>query len=487
MFNKLTWTSAALALALLGLTGSVAQATPSQTSEDTLLKVFQTLQAGHYSQPTEDKLLQAAIDGMIRSLQDPYTEYMTKQEYDAFLSALESSYGGIGVTLDPYAEQGLLVQSLRPGSPAGQAGVQAGDIILTIDGKPAGRGQNANLPLLGPAGTQVNIQVKRGTTTLTFTITRAQIDLPNVEAELRPDGVGVLAIRAFGSDTSREFLVQLDRLQREGAQALVLDLRDNGGGVVSEAATILDKFLGEVPLFYIDAKGEPITIAGDADKVDLPLAVLVNRNTASASEILAGGLQASQRAQLFGTQTFGKDEMQTAELLPDDGLLKYTLETYRLPDGSSIHHKGITPNVRITTAELQTNAAVQSVLPTRQQQLSFTRQPESANLLNGTPVSRGVLLHEADGQLYVPLRYLVEGFGQQVDWSPEAAAVTFRWKEQHVQAHVGKGELTLSPTLSLPGAVRSHLGTTYLSLDAVQQLTGHQPEVTASAVTVYSR
>lgn len=297
----------------------------------------------------------AAIAGMTTVFNDRYTEFMTPDEYREFNDALDPErISGIGVLVeqDPVTSF-IRVSYVLPNMPADRAGVHEGDLIVAI-GTTSTKGMTidgASSLLRGRAGTPVSIQVAATPTAppRTLTITRSEVQPPTVVFKMLPGQIGYVWILAFGRATPDEFNVALQRLRAQGVKALVLDLRNDGGGYVDSALDISSHFLGDQTILIEEARGNNSeTIDSDDEgQLALPMTVLVNDHTASASEITAGALQDDGVATLIGTRTFGKGVMQTLTVLPDGAAIKITTAHYLTPRHRDINLRGIDPDVAV--------------------------------------------------------------------------------------------------------------------------------------------
>jgi len=297
----------------------------------------------------------AAIDAMANAAHDRYTEFMTPVEYQQFKDALDpEKISGIGVLIEPDDASGLIdVSYVVPGTPADRAGLQSGDLIATIDGQST-KGfsqETASKMLRGKAGTTVHLTIQRtGVQPLDVAITRSELQPPTVIYKMLPGQIGYVYVLAFGEDTPREFDAAIARVKAAGARALVLDLRNDGGGYVESALKISDRFIASKPLLTVEDRTGPattVTADDDAVQIEVPVTVLVNEYTASASEITAGALQDDGIASLIGTRTFGKGVMQTLTPLADGSAIKITTAHYLTPNKHDINLKGIEPDLAI--------------------------------------------------------------------------------------------------------------------------------------------
>lgn len=297
-----------------------------------------------------------ALDGMMRAVKDRYTVFLTPKEFAALNQDLDGGdFGGTGIVIQiDDATKYILVENVIPDGPADKAGVEQDDLITAIDGKST-KGltvQQASAKLRGKEGTSVSLTVSRdGSTVATpIAITRAKIHQLSVYEKMLPGKIGYVELTVFGRDTGAELNNALTRLQQQGARAIVLDLRDNGGGYLQAAVAVSSKFISSGPIVSVESRASNITtLEADDTAIDpLPLVVLVNGYTASASEITSGAIQDSGVGTIMGTKTFGKGVVQTIYPLPDGSAVKITTARYLTPRNRDINHLGITPDVVVT-------------------------------------------------------------------------------------------------------------------------------------------
>jgi carboxyl-terminal processing protease len=296
-----------------------------------------------------------ALDGMMKSVNDRYTVFMTPKEFAGLNEGLDGGdFGGTGIViqLDDKTKY-VQVENVVPDGPADKAGVTQDDLITAIDGAST-KGMSLNAAsgkLRGKEGTKVTLTIDRDGTALTppITITRAKIHQLSVYEKMLPGKIGYVALTVFGRDTGDELNAALDRLQKDGARALVLDLRDNGGGYLEAAVAVSSKFIPSGPIVSVESRASNITTldADDTAIAPLPLVVLVNGYTASASEITSGAIQDSAVGTILGTKTFGKGVVQTIIPLPDKSAIKITTARYLTPRNRDINHLGITPDIEV--------------------------------------------------------------------------------------------------------------------------------------------
>ncbi len=300
-------------------------------------------------------LAYAAISGMMNSVHDKYTVFLSPKEYAALNQGLDGgSFAGTGIVIQVDDATKLVdVSNVVPDGPADKAGVQQDDVITAIDGVST-KGmtlQQASSHLRGKAGTVVQLTIQRDGKVLpeAVSITRAEIHELSVYEKMLPGKIGYVELTVFGRDTGAELAKALDRLQQEGARAVVMDLRDNGGGYLAAALDVSSKFIASGPIVSVESRASQVTTyeAEDTAIPPVPLAVLVNGHTASASEITSGAIQDSGVGAIIGTKTFGKGVVQEILPLPDGSAIKITDARYLTPRNRDINHLGITPDILI--------------------------------------------------------------------------------------------------------------------------------------------
>ena len=299
-------------------------------------------------------MLEEAYSAYVAAVGDKYTCYYTEEEYHAFRESTSGIYSGIGVTVTMDAETGFLtIVSIQEGGPADGTAIREGDMLLKADGKDlTGMKQDAIVALIkGEAGTQVTLELQHGKNggVFTETLTRKKMETKTVRSELLENGtLGYIALEGFEEVTTNQFEEALTELQNKGIQGLIIDLRNNPGGRLDVVTEMLDKLLPEGIITYTEDKwGNRETFTSDAEHLELPLALLVNENSASASEIFAGAVKDYGIGTLVGTTTFGKGIVQRTMGLGDGTGLKITMARYYTPNGNYIHGVGVEPDIAI--------------------------------------------------------------------------------------------------------------------------------------------
>jgi carboxyl-terminal processing protease len=297
-------------------------------------------------------LTYSAIGGMLNSVDDRYTVFLDPKDYAELNSGLDGvDFGGTGIVIqEDDVSKYISVSDIVPDGPGDKAGVQQDDLIIAIDGEST-KGwtiDRASGHLRGKEGTKVTITLQRdGKNLPPITLTRAKIHQLSVFEKMLPGNIGYVALTVFGKDTSDELATALDRLQKKGAKAFIMDLRNNGGGYLQAAVGVSSKFIGSGPIVSVESRGSNITTleASDTAITPVPLVVLVNQFTASASEITSGAIQDSGVGTIVGEKTFGKGVVQTIYPLPDGSAVKITTARYLTPHNRDINHLGIEPDI----------------------------------------------------------------------------------------------------------------------------------------------
>ena len=307
----------------------------------------------YYEDYDKDTLQDSLLEGLVDGVGDAYTMYYTPQEYADLQIDTTGNYYGIGAGLTQDIKTMVVtVSKVYAGTPAEEAGLLKDDIIVSVDGIDATSMELSNLVQLirGEEGTTVHLEIYRSSTQeeLEYDVPRRNVQIPSVSAEMLSDNIGYIQISEFQSNTYQEFCDYLTMLEQEGMQGLIVDLRDNPGGLLSSVVNILDVILPEGTVVYTEDKyGNRDTYKSDSSCINYPMVVLVNGNSASASEIFAGAIKDYDYGTLLGTTTFGKGIVQTIFPLEDGDALKVTTAKYYTPDGCNIHGTGIEPDVEL--------------------------------------------------------------------------------------------------------------------------------------------
>jgi carboxyl-terminal processing protease len=336
-----------------------------------LLSVMGLIKAESLYASHNDKMIKGATAGIVASLDDPYSKYLSKNQWQELKLQLNAEFGGIGVYVVEMEGGKLAIVSPIKGTPAARVGLKNGDIISRINGESAvGMTQDDAVYLMrGDPGTQLELSVFRPDDGQEhdFKIVREIINVPSVEEKIISEAplLGYIKLNQFHARSAQEIAKSLNSLQDKSIKGLIIDLRDNGGGDFDAALAISNIFLDNQEVVSVkDAKGKETVHNSMAGSYNAPLIVLVNKNSASASEILAGALQDNGRAALVGEKTFGKGLVQTVYPLRDGGALKLTTQKYFTPNGTDINEIGINPdhvvtNIDKATKDLQLERAIE--------------------------------------------------------------------------------------------------------------------------------
>jgi carboxyl-terminal processing protease len=318
-----------------------------------LAQVRQELASAYYRAVPESVLYEPTINGILRELGDPYTDYLSPPEYAALRNRTARSYTGVGLTVAP-SPRGLLVTSTL-GGPAREAGIRRGDRIVRIQGRPAGElSFEQSLALItGEKGTLVRLTVKRPRQgTIHFALVRQEIDAPSLRVRLlerRGADVGHIRLLSFRAGTALRLERAVRQLARGGAKGIIIDMRDNPGGLISQAIAAVSLFVDDRVVCTtagLHQNRRVFRTSGDARFPGVSLVVLVNAASASAAEIVAAALQEHERAVIVGRRTFGKASVQSIRPLTNGGALKLTTATYRTPGGRDLAETGVRPSLR---------------------------------------------------------------------------------------------------------------------------------------------
>lgn len=312
-----------------------------------------------YVNDTDDvKLIDGAIDGMVKSLNDPHSNYLSPKMYKTLMEQTEGSFAGIGVVMGMDNEQKIHIVGIMENSPGQKAGLQEGDEILAVDGVPVTQMafDEVAAHVRGQAGTDVVLTIMRDNANQDITITRDNIKLKTVDHKMLDNNIGYIQIVSFSEDTANEFNEAYNDLKNQGMKALVLDLRNNPGGLLTTCVEIAKKLVpkGEI-VSIVDKQGNKETYSSSLEAPEYPLVVLINKNSASASEILSGAIQDTKTGTIIGNTSYGKGSVQTILPMFEDDAVKLTIAKYYTPSGRSIDGTGITPDIEINLDENATS------------------------------------------------------------------------------------------------------------------------------------
>lgn len=339
----------------VGRNGAVPSAGGSLLDEEANTKLDQLtreIYANYYEDVDQASLVDGIYKGLFEGLGDPYSVYYTPEEYEEMMISTTANYYGIGAVLSQNRETGVVtISKVYDTSPAKEAGLMAGDQIVMVGDIESTTMELSELVtyIRGEEGTMVHLQIIRDGVNMEYDVERGKVDIPTVEHRMLDDEIGYIRVTEFAQNTPGYFEEALDELQSQGMKKLVIDLRDNGGGLVTSCQQMLDMLLPEGVLFYTEDKyGNRQDYTSEADTyLDMPMTVLVNGNSASASEIFAGAIRDYEYGTLVGTTTYGKGIVQNVRQLSDGSAYKITVAKYYTPNGDYIHEVGIDPGVEV--------------------------------------------------------------------------------------------------------------------------------------------
>lgn len=306
----------------------------------------------------EEKLIEFAVKGYVAGLGDEYTEYLTKEEYEELMVDVNGDYVGIGIYMSQDIYGNVVILLPIEGSPAEEADLRTGDIITKVNGENCADMELSVVAnkVKGEEGTTVDLEILRDEEILNKTVERRTVEINPITAEVLEGNIGYIEILSFDNECSKEFEEKLDELLQKNIKSLIIDVRNNGGGIVTEAIDISELFIskGKTIMIELDKDSKEYKTIAKTDKKinsDIDIIILANENSASASEIFVGALKDNEAAKIVGTKTFGKGVMQEIVPVSSGGALKLTIEEFRTPNGNVINKKGIEPDVVIEDNE----------------------------------------------------------------------------------------------------------------------------------------
>ncbi len=332
------------------------------SSKDSKLKefeeVYDIINSSYYKKTNKSKLIEGAIDGMLKSLNDPHTSYFTKEETDEFNTEMSGSYKGIGAEITIDKDNNIIVYSVFKGSPAEEAGLKYGDKILEVDGKStSGKTTNdVSLMIRNDQNAKAKIKIERDGSTSTVEIEKRVVEINSVESksfDKNNKKVGYIIINTFADNTYSQFKESLEELEEKGIDSLIIDVRSNTGGYLHSVTSILNILLPEgKPMYQISDRTSTKSYQSTSSvSRNYPIAVIIDGSSASASEILAIAMQESYGATIIGTNSYGKGTVQTTKELSNGGMFKYTIQKWLSPKGNWINEKGVTPDVKVELSD----------------------------------------------------------------------------------------------------------------------------------------
>ena len=344
-----------VSMTVIGMAWGLQKVTHNAEGALQFLYTLGRIHSGYVGEYTDKKLFEGAMHGLVESLDDPYSEYLNEEGFARLNEMTDGTFGGIGVVLGQRNKEFVVVSPME-GSPGAKAGIEAGDKILKVnDVDTKGRSlEDVVSTIRGKKGTNVKLLLEhKNGEQFTADIVRDDIKIKSVAGKMLPDSkIGYIRISMFNENTGEEFKKAYEKLEQEGMQATLLDLRHNPGGLLGECVKVANYIVPKGPVVSItDKKGKTQVYKSKLEKVKYPLAVLIDHGSASASEIVSGAVQDTKAGKLFGVKTYGKGCVQSVFHITADTGLKLTTAMYYTPSGRSIHKVGVEPDVEIELPE----------------------------------------------------------------------------------------------------------------------------------------
>lgn len=323
-------------------------------------QLWKIVKDGFYQEISDEQIEEGMYKGIFEGTGDIYSGYMNESEWTAWETSMTGEFEGVGVTFMQNEEGEYVVISTVEGSPAEKAGLLPGDILTKVDGEEYTNSTEMSMAIRGDSGTDVQVTYLRDGEENTVTMTREKIESQTVKSSVLDGNIGLIEVSAFEMKTSEDFEAALKDLESKGVKGLIIDLRNNGGGLVNESVEIADMLLDEGTVMYTeDQKGNREYAYTEKGRTSLPYVVLVNENTASASEILSAAIQDNAGGKIIGTVTFGKGVIQNSAPLGNGTGYKLTVLQYFSPNGNKIHGVGITPDIEVEGEDEQMQKAIE--------------------------------------------------------------------------------------------------------------------------------
>lgn len=337
---------------------STSESTVALEKKIEILKKY--LENEYLGELDEEKMTETALKGYVAGLGDKYTEYLTKDELEELMVSVNGNYVGIGIYMTKNSDGDIAVLLPIEGSPAEQANLKTGDIIKKVNGTECYGLELAEVSNMvkGEEGTKVNLEILRDGTTFSVDIERRKVEIKYIDSKVIDGNIGYIEMLGFEENCTAKFKEELEKLKAKNINSLIIDLRDNGGGLVTEAISLSELFvpMGDIILKTYDKdNNETVTKSKNPATENIKFVVLVNENSASATEIFAAAIQDNEAGTIIGTKTFGKGIMQEIQPLAIGGALKITIEEFKTPKGNKIHEVGITPDIEIENDEIITD------------------------------------------------------------------------------------------------------------------------------------
>ena len=317
-----------------------------------LIETYTTIRTNYYGKIDKNKIIDSAINSMIEEIDDDFTTYTDNETTESFLESVEGTYEGIGCTVTSTEDGTIKIVDIFKNSPSSEAGLKENDIILKIDDKEFENSTDASNYIRNEAKNKIKIRILRGEEEKEITVTRKKVEIPVVDGKIIEQDnhkIGYIKITTFTSVSDDQFKTELKNLEKKNIEALIIDVRDNGGGYLSSATNITSMLLKKGQTIYqLEINNKKEIIKDETkDKRTYPIAVIINESSASASEILASAIKESYKGLVTGVTSYGKGTVQQTKKLSDGSMIKYTTQKWLTPKGNSIDKKGVEPTNEI--------------------------------------------------------------------------------------------------------------------------------------------
>lgn len=339
----------------------------SKTLEKKIEILKKYLDSEYMGELDEEKMIQGALKGYVEGLGDDYTEYLTDDELEELMTSVNGNYVGIGIYMTKNDNDDIVVLLPIEGSPAKEANIKMGDIIVKVNGIECNGlelNEVANL-VKGEEGSKVNLEILRGEETFTFEVERRTVELKYIDSKVLDNNMGYIQMLSFEEGISDKLKEEIEKLKKQNVESIIIDVRDNGGGLVTEAIAVSEIFVptGKVILKSYDKDNkETITKSTAISTENFKIVLLVNENSASATEIFTAAMKDNNLATVIGTKTFGKGVMQEVQPLTIGGAIKITIEEFKTPNDSKIHKVGINPDIEVKNEDLQNDSQLDAAI-----------------------------------------------------------------------------------------------------------------------------
>lgn len=335
--------------------GFLSDMTAGTSSASKITAILDNITNNHLYDVNRDELIDAAINGMLNSIDDPYTYYLTAEQYNQSTSEKNQSFVGIGVTVNKASSpDSIVIKEIYSGSHLLELGIEREDEIIAVEGERINEDNKDELleKIQGEEGTTVNLTFRHDSSEITLSVERRLIHIPQTVSYIFNDNIGYIRLRSFQKTSYDDFVASLDSLRESGITSLIIDLRGNGGGYKNVALQLADLFVPEgIICKTVDTNGVEAVDKSDEYVIDLPFVVLVDGTSASASELFAGAVQDHQTGKLIGSTTFGKGIVQYTYQLDDGSYYQFTAQQWLTPNGRYIHGVGLTPDIVVEMSE----------------------------------------------------------------------------------------------------------------------------------------